>query len=310
MFAVHGHAWQHEPYAIDGSYLTNPLQLGSTHIADNPLSLWEGARMGHGPMNHFEAVLENGAGGAFEITDGFLYRDQASFLFAGGIWGILRVGERPDPCPDDALTRSCGRWPSGRLPSAALLRHWIHPNLIQTRKRTMMMILKRQTIHLILLLSLLGAAGAAGEPSGQEPAAAGHRIVREGIAIEFEMEPVAAPGVLRDFREGDTVDFRFRITDTHTGTPLSRVYPAAWMDRKPTTEASRSDERQRKAIIEDEGETCQDKVEAFIGGSLFAPPELDLNVYYVLALNNDATISVVDSLFGFGTTKLLDMIFL
>ena len=131
--------------------------------------------------------------------------------------------------------------------------------------------------------------------AGQDGGEADRRIVREGIAIELEIEPVeaseSAPGELR---EGDTVTFRFRITDTNTETPLSGVFPAAWMDLHP----------------EGDSATCQDKVEAFIGGSLFAPPELDLNVYYVLALNNDPTISVVDPLFGFGTTKLLDMIFL
>ena len=33
------------------------------------------------------------------------------------------------------------------------------------------------------------------------------------------------------------------------------------------------------------------------------PAELDLNQFYVLALNNDATITVVDPRFGFGGTK-------
>ena len=106
VFQVHGHVWQQEPYTTDPSLVTNPLQLGSTSIGDNPLSLWEGSRMGHGPMNHLNAVLENGAGGAFQVTGDFLYRDQASFQFAGGIWGILRVRPDiiidpppPDPCP-------------------------------------------------------------------------------------------------------------------------------------------------------------------------------------------------------------------
>jgi YVTN family beta-propeller protein len=156
----------------------------------------------------------------------------------------------------------------------------------------------RQALYLVSLLSALPlAAAAVAEP---EPAAddGARRVVREGIAIDFAIDPVAGETAAGDgLREGETVTFRFRITDTHTRTPLSGVYPAAWMDLRPEGEESGPG-------------ACQDKVEAFIGGSLFAPPELDLNVYYVLALNNDATISVVDPLFGFGTTKLLDMIFL
>lgn len=121
------------------------------------------------------------------------------------------------------------------------------------------------------------------------------RAAVDGIAIDFTMERVAdendAP-----LREGDIVRFRFRITDETTGAPLSGLFPAAWMDLTP------------RAIIEDN--LCKDKVEAFLGGGLMAAPELDLNIFYVLALNEDATITVVDPLFGFGTTKLLTMIFL
>jgi len=100
------------------------------------------------------------------------------------------------------------------------------------------------------------------------------------------------------FREGDAVKVRFRIEDSNTGERLSSLYPAAWMDRLPPFG------------VEEQHETCQDKVEAFVGGTLLAQPELDLNVYYVLALNDDASISVVDPLFGFGNSKLLAMAFL
>ena len=158
-------------------------------------------------------------------------------------------------------------------------------------------------VGLILVLFVLSVAltapGAGAQQGAGETEVEGeagrNKFVREGIAVEFQMEPVA-PGK-KEPQEGDLTTFRFEIMDTTSGMPLSGVYPAAWMDLRPLDEKS-------------DAQTCQDKVEAFIGGSLFTPPELDLNVYYVLALNNDASISVVDPLFGFGTTKLLDMIFL
>ncbi len=90
------------------------------------------------------------------------------------------------------------------------------------------------------------------------------------------------------------------MTDAVTGARLGGLYPAAWMDRLP--------QGMDRAL--DGPNACGDKLAGFIGGSLLAVPELDLNVYYVLALNDDATISVVDPLFGFGGSKLLDMIFL
>jgi manganese oxidase len=77
---IHGHAWQEEPYVN-----------GSTAIGDNVLSEWLGASMGHGPSNHVDAPLQNGAGGKFGVTGDYLYRTFQSFQFDGGIWGIFRV---------------------------------------------------------------------------------------------------------------------------------------------------------------------------------------------------------------------------
>ncbi len=80
VFTVHGHIWQQEPYTD-----------ASTRIGHNPLSEWEGSRSGHGPGNHFDAVLQNGAGGKFQVSGDYLWRDFASFPFDGGIWGLFRV---------------------------------------------------------------------------------------------------------------------------------------------------------------------------------------------------------------------------
>ena len=80
VFSLHGHLWDKEPYVE-----------GSTRIGRNSFSFWDGARFGHGPTNHFDAVLRNGAGGPFRITGDYLYRDGAGTGFDNGLWGILRV---------------------------------------------------------------------------------------------------------------------------------------------------------------------------------------------------------------------------
>lgn len=83
VFALHGHVWDREPYVES-----------SRTILRNGFSFWEGARMGHGPSNHFDAVLRYGAGGKFGsgILGDFLFRDQVSTGFDNGLWGILRTG--------------------------------------------------------------------------------------------------------------------------------------------------------------------------------------------------------------------------
>ncbi|MCB1054007.1 MAG: cytochrome D1 [Acidobacteria bacterium] len=135
---------------------------------------------------------------------------------------------------------------------------------------------------------LLGAPARA-ESVPQDPAG----IEEEGVQIRFAIERIGdGSGPLA---EGDQVRVRFDVTDTASKAPLSGLYPAAWMDRVPTG-------------VRYERETCEEKVSTFLGGSLFSQPELNLNVYYVLALNDDATITIVDPLFGFGSTKLLALV--
>lgn len=79
-FQVHGHFWQEEPYINN-----------STMIGNNPLSEVKGSQYGVGASSHHEAIPVNGAGGARRVAGDYLYRDQMSFKFDGGLWGIFRV---------------------------------------------------------------------------------------------------------------------------------------------------------------------------------------------------------------------------
>ncbi len=51
-------------------------------------------------------------------------------------------------------------------------------------------------------------------------------------------------------------------------------------------------------------------MQSFLQGSLRSRPDVDLNAYYVLALNQEANISVIDPLLGFGSSKLLTLVML
>jgi DNA-binding beta-propeller fold protein YncE len=133
------------------------------------------------------------------------------------------------------------------------------------------------------------------EVGAAEPVALRH--VHQGIAVDLSIESLAEGAQDGQLLEGQPARFRFRVTDTTSGLPLSGVYPAAWMDLFVKG-------------IEADALDCDRKVEELVGGSLFAQAELDLNVFYVVALNDDATLTVVDPLFGFGGTKLLAMVLL
>jgi YVTN family beta-propeller protein len=122
------------------------------------------------------------------------------------------------------------------------------------------------------------------------------RVIQRGVAVEFSMTPVQENGRPDgELREGDDVVFRLNVTDATTGEALPNVRPAAWLTARANGEA-----KDAKAIVK--------KVAGFVRGGRDIRPDLDLNAYYVLTLNDDATISVVDPLFGFGGTKLLTLI--
>jgi hypothetical protein len=124
------------------------------------------------------------------------------------------------------------------------------------------------------------------------------KVIQAGVSVEFSLQQINPeadqPGHARG---GENFAFKFTITDAATGTPLRNVHPAAWVNPRPDAQSA-------------ESHSCAKKVSAFISGSLMTRPALDLNAYYVLALNRDATITVVDPLFGFGGSKLLAMVFL
>ncbi|MBZ5537782.1 MAG: hypothetical protein LAO31_17645 [Acidobacteriia bacterium] len=111
--------------------------------------------------------------------------------------------------------------------------------------------------------------------------------------MEFSLRPLAgnAPGGA-EVREGEDAEVQFKINDSTSGNPVRGLHPAAWMDIRPAEKIT-------------EAKDCHAKIQSFLGPSLNTRPEVDLNVYYVLALNDDASISVVDPLFGYGGSKLL-----
>jgi hypothetical protein len=80
VFNLHGHIWEELPY------INNSRMLGH-----NPFSEWKGSQFGIGAGSHFDLLLKNGAGGRFMVPGDYLYRNQTSFLFDAGMWGIFRV---------------------------------------------------------------------------------------------------------------------------------------------------------------------------------------------------------------------------
>ncbi|MDF1695929.1 MAG: YncE family protein [Saprospiraceae bacterium] len=116
-------------------------------------------------------------------------------------------------------------------------------------------------------------------------------IIHEGIQVTFSLNHIDKSKDPKIFTQDDDVLFRFEITDTLSKKAVTGAAPAAWME--PMVDA------------EDQNAECGQKISAFLSGTLFKRAELDLNIFYVLVMNDDASISVVDPLFSFGGSQLL-----
>ena len=146
--------------------------------------------------------------------------------------------------------------------------------------------------RLLVFFSLVSlAASGAGDP---EPPR--RTIEEKGVRVTFDATGVAGPDARNDsFKEGDAVRFRFTITDSTGKVPIQGATARAWLSLRREGEIPAANAPKVKAS-------------RFLTGGIFGQADLDLNSFYVLALNSDATISVVDPLFGFGSTKLLALI--
>jgi YVTN family beta-propeller protein len=115
------------------------------------------------------------------------------------------------------------------------------------------------------------------------------KFVKDGVEIEFTVD--------REMLAGQDAVFRFKIHDTSSKTPLSGVRPAVWVAQRERPGPPGPDQ-------------CRAKIESFLQGSLRSRPDVDLNTYYLLTLNQEPNLSVIDPLLGFGGSKLLALVLL
>ena len=187
--------------------------------------------------------------------------------------------------------------------------------MAKTRKHIRWMSLRNLIIAIVLL-----ATGAACAPApnngGQAPQATDampahdmrsvfpkvdeiyDKIEAEGVVVEFTVKSEDAFFGPKNVEASGLATVKFRVTDAKSGQPVTGVFPKAWIDRQRPAAAS-SDTQQ----------LCQQQVATYLKGTLTDRPEVDLNSFFILALNNEASISVIDPLVNLaGITQLYAMI--
>lgn len=153
-------------------------------------------------------------------------------------------------------------------------------------------------INLICLLFIFLTPGSAQDkrqslaPSLPQPTRTPQVFKQEGLVVNFSIEPI---GSSNDLREAIEARIEFRITEAIGGKPLPNLRPLAWIDARQNARSP-------------EPKECREKVQDFLQANFSRRAVLDLNSYFILALNNEPNISVIDPLTSVGTTKLYTLV--
>jgi DNA-binding beta-propeller fold protein YncE len=113
-------------------------------------------------------------------------------------------------------------------------------------------------------------------------------LVRDGISLQLEIDPLeqshsSIPNASHLLR------IRLALQDVTTHTPLTGLHPSAWLSLRGREDVP-----------------CSARARAFLRhGLMEKQPDLDLTDYYVLVLNQDGTIHVVDPQFSYGQPHLI-----
>lgn len=124
----------------------------------------------------------------------------------------------------------------------------------------------------------------------------GSSVTRDGLKVDFAITSVMEPD--QPLKAGEMARISLRFTDTNTGKPITGLLPAAWID--PLRAEGTADK-----------EACRSAAATYLSGYVGVRPMIDLNSYYIVVLNSDPTIAVIDPIIGVrGITKLLTQVIL
>jgi len=140
---------------------------------------------------------------------------------------------------------------------------------------------------------MLASSASAQQPSGTPPPA------RDTVAVEFSMSQAdSSLPSSSHVRQGENVVVRFSIRDKVSGVPLDGLHPAAWLDLHNNEDLH--GEKELAAPV-----PCKERVQKLLNASTLSRPEIDLNSYYVIVMNDNATISVIDPQFSYGASRVI-----
>jgi DNA-binding beta-propeller fold protein YncE len=137
-----------------------------------------------------------------------------------------------------------------------------------------------------------------GNPIFDEEERVYEQVTADGVSVEFTVENFIGVGgrggeLAPRLVEGEHANLQFHITDPETGESLAGLNPAVWVD----------------VTLGDV--ECSTRVQGYLSGTVDSRPAIDLNSYFILGMNRDNTISVIDPMINVGgMTNLFSVILL
>jgi YVTN family beta-propeller protein len=141
-------------------------------------------------------------------------------------------------------------------------------------------------------------------PSPSDRAAADetpNAITSNGITVEFTARAVGRDKDSDKIIAGQDIELRFNLTDAVTGTAISNAGPGVWVDARKKVGFI----AQKPSEVDS---PCREKIGSFLQGGLSYRADIDLNAWYILALNSKASITVIDPLRGYGGQRIVTLI--
>lgn len=145
----------------------------------------------------------------------------------------------------------------------------------------------------ILLVTLLASGASLSVYSQRKPTDTSQTVTQEGISVDFSVE--TGKGKKGEPLAGSDATVRFKIVDANSGRALNSLRPTAWIDRREAGEIT-------------DARKCREKIQSFLQPGFSRRPDIDLNSYFILALNKEPNISVIDPVSGFGGSKLYTLV--
>lgn len=158
---------------------------------------------------------------------------------------------------------------------------------------------KNYLLFFIICLIILGIYLATNKNIQSSEITTQETLIKDNLQIEFSAKPIQTKNHLRLISEGELAEIKFKIKDIQTGTAASLPYPPkSWVSLQ-----------KKSKNPQNSGPSCEEKINSYSKLTLGIKPEIDLNSYFILVMNNNSSISVIDPQFGVGgMTQLYELI--